>query len=162
MTLSWTKPWISSFFRSDLMNLAKVLMATPAVVLLGVDFYRRVQEATNPQRQVLMITFVSHNLVISVLLYFAQDDFNQSILFRRVLYLPRRRKRATWTWTNSRRGQLLLRLTDKYILLHCWNGLTRSTMWQRRFEMIKSLIDTAWKMHFSGLPFQYIEIGRKF
>ena len=77
------------------MNLAKVLMATPAVVLLGVDFYRRVQEATNPQRQVLMITFVSHNLVISVLLYFAQDDFNQSILFRRVLYLPRRRKRAT-------------------------------------------------------------------
>jgi len=49
--------------RSDLMNLAKVLMATPAVVLLGVDFYRRVQEATNPQR--------------------------------RVLYLPRRHKRAT-------------------------------------------------------------------
>ena len=44
-----------SFFRSDMMNLAKVLMATPAVMLLGIDFYRRIQEATNPQRQVTMV-----------------------------------------------------------------------------------------------------------
>ena len=41
-----------------MMNLAKLLMATPAVMLLGVDFARRIQEATNPQRQVVMITFV--------------------------------------------------------------------------------------------------------
>jgi len=41
--------------RSDLMNVAKLLMATPAVMLLGLDFHRRIQEATNPQRRVLYL-----------------------------------------------------------------------------------------------------------
>ena len=39
-----------ALLRSDLIALAKILMATPAVMLLGVDFARRVQVATNPQR----------------------------------------------------------------------------------------------------------------
>ena len=39
-----------SLSRSDLIALAKILMATPAVMLLGIDFARRVQVATNPQR----------------------------------------------------------------------------------------------------------------
>ena len=45
-------------FRSDLIRLAKLLMVSPAVILLGMDFYRRVATATDPQRQVtlLMIT----------------------------------------------------------------------------------------------------------
>ena len=39
-----------ALLRSDLIALAKILMATPAVMLLGIDFARRVQVATNPQR----------------------------------------------------------------------------------------------------------------